>query len=92
MALNVERRWERGAGNAFRIGHPPLRFEIITEATGIEFEVSYAGSTPMAVDGHEIPFLSYPDLVRKKQASGRLRDKADLEALNESPDPAPENG
>ena len=70
-------------GNAFRMGNPPICVEIITEASGIEFEASYANRIMIETDGIELPFLSYRDLVHNKRSSGRLRDLADLEGLGE---------
>jgi hypothetical protein len=71
-------------GNAFRMGNPPLRIEIITEASGIHFDASYPNRVSIEADGLELPFLNYEDLVTNKRASGRLRDLADLEGLGES--------
>lgn len=73
-------------GNAFRMGNPPVRIEIITEASGIEFDVSYANRVLIKTDGVDLPFLGYADLVRNKRSSGRLRDLADLEGLGEAPE------
>lgn len=70
-------------GNAFRMGSPPLRIEIITEATGIDFAASYPNRVSIKADDIEIPFIGYDDLVTNKRASGRLRDLADLEGLGE---------
>ncbi|MEM7791853.1 MAG: DUF6036 family nucleotidyltransferase [Verrucomicrobiota bacterium] len=79
----VEPEFFKETGNAFRIGNPPLRVEIITEATGIDFEESYKNRLLIKADSIQLPFLSYDDLVTNKKASGRLRDQADLEALGE---------
>ncbi|MGJ8652608.1 MAG: hypothetical protein ACSHX8_05000 [Opitutaceae bacterium] len=70
-------------GNAFRMGTPPLRIEIITEASGIDFTASYPNKVIIEADGIEIPFIGYEELIKNKRASGRLRDLADLEGLGE---------
>ena len=70
-------------GNAFRMGNPPLRIEIITEASGIHFDASYPKRVIIEADGVDLSFINYEDLVTNKRASGRLRDLADLEALGE---------
>lgn len=70
-------------GNAFRMGNPPLRIEIITEATGIHFDASYLKRVTIEADAVQLPFIHYDDLVTNKRASGRLRDLADLEGLGE---------
>jgi hypothetical protein len=33
------------------------------------------------VGSHDVPFLSRPDLIRNKRASGRPKDLADLDIL-----------
>jgi hypothetical protein len=79
----IDREFFKENGNAFRIGNPPLRIEIITEASGIKFEASYPKRVNITADAIELPFINYEDLVKNKRASGRLRDLADLEALGE---------
>jgi hypothetical protein len=37
-------------------------------------------------DGLRLPFLGRVELVRNKKASARAKDRADLEALGETPD------
>jgi hypothetical protein len=70
-------------GNAFRMGTPPMRIELITEASGIDFRSSYKNKIEIEADGITIPFLAYQDLVKNKRSSGRLKDLADLEGLGE---------
>jgi len=70
-------------GNAFRMGSPPIQIEIITEASGIDFDASYTNRVIIEADGLPIPFIGYEDLIKNKRASGRLRDLADLEGLGE---------
>ena len=41
------------------------------------------------VAGLTVPFLGRADLVRNKRATGRTRDRADLEALGEDKEPSP---
>ncbi len=79
----IDREFFKENGNAFRMGTPPLRIEIITEASGIDFDASYPNKVTIDADGIEIPFIGYADLVKNKRASGRLRDLADLEGLGE---------
>lgn len=79
----IDQEFFKENGNAFRMGTPPLRIEIITEATGIDFAASYLNKIMIETDAIQVPFLSYQDLVKNKRASGRLRDLADLEALGE---------
>jgi len=80
----IDAQFFKESGNAFRIGNPPLRIEIITAASGIHFEASYLNKVIIPADGLELPFINYEDLVKNKRASGRLRDLADLEGLGEA--------
>ena len=79
----IDREFFKENGNAFRMGTPPLRIEIITEASGIDFDASYPNKVTIEADGIEVPFIGYADLVKNKRASARLRDLADLEGLGE---------
>jgi len=68
-------------GTIFQIGIAPRRIDIITEATGLEFDKAYERSQPIAIEGIEVRIPSIDDLIRNKQATGRTRDLADAEAL-----------
>ena len=72
-------------GNVFRMGRPPIKIEIITEASGIDFDESYPQRKDIVVDGINLPFIGYDDLVKNKRSTGRLKDLADLEGLGEDP-------
>lgn len=70
-------------GNVFRMGSPPIRIEIITEATGIDFYECYPNKLELELGDLCIPFISYKDFIKNKRSSGRLKDLADLESLGE---------
>jgi hypothetical protein len=67
-----------------RFGVPPLRIEIHTSISGVEFEQCFAGRVAANVDGIDVPLISLADLRTNKKASGRFKDLADLEHLPES--------
>jgi hypothetical protein len=64
-----------------RMGHPPMRLEISTGISGVEFDECYTGRIVDELDGVEISIISLPDLKANKKAAGRLKDLADLENL-----------
>ncbi|MBV8552675.1 MAG: hypothetical protein JOY54_15365 [Acidobacteriaceae bacterium] len=64
-----------------RMGVPPLRIEILTSVSGVDFEECYARRATATLDGVPLPLISFDDLKANKMASGRLKDLADLEAL-----------
>ena len=68
-------------GTIFQIGVAPRRIDIITAASGLEFEETYGRSLSVNLEGIEVHIPSLDDLIRNKRASGRTRDLADAEAL-----------
>jgi hypothetical protein len=68
-------------GTIFQIGIAPRRIDIITEATGLEFEEVYQRSQPITIEGIEVRIPSIGDLIRNKRATGKTKDLADAEAL-----------
>lgn len=64
-----------------RMGVPPLRLEILTTISGVEFEACYENRVIAQVDNVEISLISLEDLKRNKKASGRYKDLNDLEHL-----------
>jgi len=68
-------------GTVFQIGVAPRRIDIITAATGLEFEHTYQNALLVNVDGIDVHIPSIGDLIINKRATGRTRDLADAEAL-----------
>jgi hypothetical protein len=64
-----------------RIGVPPLRLEVLTRVSGLEFDECYARRTHGVIDGIPVAILSLDDLRANKRAAGRHKDLADLENL-----------
>ena len=65
----------------FQIGVAPRRIDIITGASGLQFEAAFAHSIGVDIEGIQVHVLSFDDLILNKKASGRTRDLADVEAL-----------
>jgi len=66
-----------------QIGLPPRRIDILTSISGVGFDEAWTGRTTHEIGGMHVPFLGRAELIRNKQASGRTKDRADLEALGE---------
>ena len=64
-----------------RMGFPPMRLEISTSISGVEFDNCYASRIVDKIDGIEVNVIDLENLKKNKNASGRLKDKADLEEL-----------
>ena len=68
-------------GTVFQIGVAPRRIDIITKASGLQFEEAFSRALPVDVEGIRVHIPSVHDLIRNKRASGRTKDLADAEAL-----------
>jgi len=64
-----------------RMGVPPVRLEILTSISGVEFETCYQNRVEDELDGVQISLISLNDLKRNKLSSGRHKDLNDLENL-----------
>jgi hypothetical protein len=67
--------------NIVRMGVPPLRIEILTSISGVEFESCYAEQEVFQIEELVVPVISLARLRENKAASGRAKDLADLESL-----------
>ena len=65
----------------FQIGVAPRRIDIMTGASGLQFEEALLHSVEIEIEGIKIHIPSLEDLIRNKRASGRTKDLADAEAL-----------
>jgi hypothetical protein len=62
---------------------PPRRIAILTGLTGVDFESAWRSRVVHRAGSLEVPFLDRETLIRNKRATGRLRDLADVERLEE---------
>ncbi len=67
----------------FRMGVQPIRIELLTTISGIDFDYAYSRRVRGMIDGIDVSLISLEDLKVNKNASGRHKDLADLEKLNE---------
>ena len=65
-----------------RMGEPPIRIEILTNLSGIEFRRSFQSREVSEVEGVQLNFLGLDDLKANKKAAGRHQDLSDLEHLS----------
>jgi hypothetical protein len=68
-------------GTIFQIGVAPRRIDIITAASGLQFEETYQRSISVNIEGIEAKIPAIDDLIHNKKATGRTKDLADAEAL-----------
>lgn len=65
------------------LGKPPLRIDIMTSISGVDFAQAWRGRLEVQLDGHEVGFLGRDELIANKRASGRPKDLADIALLEE---------
>ncbi|NNJ84690.1 MAG: hypothetical protein HKP13_07125 [Gammaproteobacteria bacterium] len=68
-------------GMVFQIGVAPRRIDIITAASGLRFDEVFLRATVVDIEGIEVRIPSVADLIINKRASGRTKDLADVEVL-----------
>lgn len=64
-----------------QLGLPPTRIDILTSITGICFEDAFSNRVHGQIDGVAVSILSRDLLIRNKRATGRTKDLADAEVL-----------
>lgn len=64
-----------------RMGVPPVRLELITTISGVDFETCYEHRVIDLIDGVEVNLIDLHHLRINKKASGRHKDLNDLENL-----------
>ncbi len=69
-------------GNVIQLGVPPVRIDIVTSITGVDWERAQANKVVGDYGGEPIYFLGKKEFILNKKATGRLKDLADIEALN----------
>jgi hypothetical protein len=66
-----------------RMGVPPVRLEITTSISGVEFDECYQSRIVDELDGVEVNLIDLENLKKNKQASGRPKDLVDLKKLEQ---------
>ena len=64
-----------------RMGVEPVRIEVTTTISGVEFDDCYPERAETTLDDLPVSVINLRDLRINKEASGRLKDLADLENL-----------
>lgn len=69
------------AGVIAQLGLPPYRIDILTTISGVDFETAWDERARGTVAGVSVPVLGRESFIRNKRASGRKKDLADIEYL-----------
>ena len=66
-----------------QLGVAPVRVDIITSLTGVDWEQTYSGRGRGEYGDVPVDYIGREQLIANKRAVGRKRDIADLESLGE---------
>ena len=72
-----------------QLGVPPVRIDILTFLSGMDWDVASSHKVPDEIDGVPVFVIGRDDDIVNKKASGRAKDLADIEALGERPPSSP---
>lgn len=66
-----------------QLGRVPNRIDLLTSISGIDFEEAWTDRVMGELDGLPVSFLGKQSLIKNKRASGRPKDLADLDYLDD---------
>ncbi len=66
----------------YQIGIAPIRIDILTEITGVEFSAAWKKRVSGTIFAVPVPFISLDHLIANKQATGRSSDLEQLKHLS----------
>jgi hypothetical protein len=64
-----------------QLGYEPVRIDILTTVTGLNFVDCYKRKVTAVIDSVEVYFIHLDDLKRNKTMTGRAKDLGDVEGL-----------
>jgi predicted nucleotidyltransferase len=67
----------------YQIGIAPVRIDILTQITGVEFSAAWENRVSGTVFGIPVHFISLDHLIANKQATGRSSDLEQLKHLSQ---------
>jgi predicted nucleotidyltransferase len=70
--------------SVIRMGVPPMRLEVLTSISGVDFAECYRERLVVQIDGMDVPVISLNRLLQNKRAAGRAKDLADIDNLPSS--------
>jgi hypothetical protein len=66
-----------------QLGQPPRRIDLLMGIDGVNFDDCFERREVITIDGLPLNFIGLDDFKANKRATGRLKDLADLEALDD---------
>jgi hypothetical protein len=71
------------SGNIIQLGYPPVRIDLLTILDGLTSDEIWANRQEGSFGKHTIFYLGKAAFIKNKRATGRHKDLADIEALEE---------
>jgi hypothetical protein len=65
----------------FRFGLPPTQVDLVMAITGVDFSAAFEQRDVVELEGVPVNVINRECFVQNKQAAGRLKDLADVEAI-----------
>ncbi|MBV8605202.1 MAG: nucleotidyltransferase [Pelomonas sp.] len=72
-----------GPDAVIQLGQPPRRIDLLTSVDGVSFRACYDRREVVDVSGVLLNFIGLEDFKANKRASGRHKDLADLDCLED---------
>lgn len=72
-----------GPDAVIQLGQPPRRIDLLMGIDGVEFGDCHARREVITLDGLPLNFIGLEDFKTNKRATGRHKDLADLDALDD---------
>lgn len=70
-------------GNVYQMGLPPHRIDLIAEITGVSFDEAVREPVVGHLGAETVRCIGLDALIANKRATGRTKDRADVEVLEE---------
>jgi predicted nucleotidyltransferase len=68
-------------GQVIQLGYPPNQIDLLTAITGVGIDEIWEHRVAGQLDGVAVHFIGRESFIKNKAATGRTKDKADLETL-----------
>ena len=78
---NLSREDLSQLNTVFQIGVAPFRIDLLTSITGVDFSQAWQHKIEMTLEGQEFYCMGLNDLLANKKATGRPKDLADIDSL-----------
>ncbi len=88
LTLNISERDFASEGNVVQLGVPPLRIDLLTSISGVDFRAASTNTSSIEIDGRQVRVIGIEALLKNKRAAGRPQDLADIAALEVQHSPA----